>query len=685
MQFDLASTLGNSPRATRLLVALAAIALALLLGTCAPRREDPRILAVWLPDMRAQTLEKARAVRLTACRATPYTLGAEGQFQEWLVTEQQWQSCLQALSEIAAQTSLVPVDWLYSIRTRLKHPATGNPDSVQFIVDVPEFRARFAHLTSRGLYAAVTSKVDGGHFDGHQQPVYALDADGNATPGALREVWLDEASGRYQFTFNFAGQDGGTLSVDSRGAVGAFTLKGRRYQLELLADGTQLLTVQPPVDFKAHSPAHVGGVLLGPVAELRATQAAMDRLAEYAAAHPEYAQAWPESQRPRTTCPAHYAAPTPGSQVDLTVLFVYSDDASFPLIPGPAGIPDLASVLTGNTGPNWDEIGETLAMGATDAFRRQQLATRVHSVGSVALHLSEDYWYTALQNAYGRTPKQFPYSDRLDIYRDLMLLAQGAQPLEHSEQIMSGAIAADPQLREQFNALIKILTQDRFEKKADIVALIAGGKTSTVNGTYCGSSAALRATLGTAFMAMRLDCALFNYSFIHELGHLLGARHEHDSYRCLIDPKTGNRIADPSYKTSSDTNECDLDDSDYGKCTHVVKEENGQLHCAEDRISADAGTPAPFRDRGYIDEAHGVGTLMTSGSSRAIAYGAYVGPVSEGYTRRPLWSVLTPRSFDGIDISNGDCCDDGAIVDAYAAACISALQPAAPLPPQRRS
>src|SRR5207237_4622577 len=48
---------------------------------------------------------------------------------------------------------------------------------------------------------------------------------------------------------------------------------------------------------------------------------------------------------------------------------------------------------------------------------------------------------------------------------------------------------------------------------------------------FCGLADAIMATASTAFAVVHYDCATGYYSFAHELGHLMGARHDvhHDS------------------------------------------------------------------------------------------------------------------------------------------------------------
>ena len=62
--------------------------------------------------------------------------------------------------------------------------------------------------------------------------------------------------------------------------------------------------------------------------------------------------------------------------------------------------------------------------------------------------------------------------------------------------------------------------QLRDQYGADLVALIVN------QGDFCGMADAIMATEATAFAAVYYNCATGYYSFAHELGHLMGARHD---------------------------------------------------------------------------------------------------------------------------------------------------------------
>lgn len=65
----------------------------------------------------------------------------------------------------------------------------------------------------------------------------------------------------------------------------------------------------------------------------------------------------------------------------------------------------------------------------------------------------------------------------------------------------------------------------RNDRAADLVAMIIN------KSDFCGLADAIRASADTAYAVVYFDCATGYYSFAHELGHLMGARHDptHDA------------------------------------------------------------------------------------------------------------------------------------------------------------
>lgn len=69
---------------------------------------------------------------------------------------------------------------------------------------------------------------------------------------------------------------------------------------------------------------------------------------------------------------------------------------------------------------------------------------------------------------------------------------------------------------------VKTVFQSRDDTAADVVM------TLTTNGAYCGLAADIPAVAATGFGLVNHTCAVDNISFVHEAGHLFGARHDVD-------------------------------------------------------------------------------------------------------------------------------------------------------------
>jgi hypothetical protein len=82
----------------------------------------------------------------------------------------------------------------------------------------------------------------------------------------------------------------------------------------------------------------------------------------------------------------------------------------------------------------------------------------------------------------------------------------------------------------------KVVNTRRDQSGADVSVLIVdapgvcrpGDKRQPGKIQCCGLGAALMATADTAFSVVHYDCALTQYSFAHEIGHLQGATHDRD-------------------------------------------------------------------------------------------------------------------------------------------------------------
>ncbi|MET0028816.1 MAG: M12 family metallo-peptidase [Candidatus Thiodiazotropha sp.] len=70
-----------------------------------------------------------------------------------------------------------------------------------------------------------------------------------------------------------------------------------------------------------------------------------------------------------------------------------------------------------------------------------------------------------------------------------------------------------------FDYYLNDIDELRKQYSADIVVLVVG------EGESCGRAAAINARASNAFAVVRYNCMTGNYTFGHEIGHLLGARH----------------------------------------------------------------------------------------------------------------------------------------------------------------
>jgi hypothetical protein len=82
----------------------------------------------------------------------------------------------------------------------------------------------------------------------------------------------------------------------------------------------------------------------------------------------------------------------------------------------------------------------------------------------------------------------------------------------------------------------------RNEKKADLVVLLIN------NGQFCGLASQIFANKDTAFAVVYHDCATGYYSFAHEIGHLQGARHNHEVDSNIIPFVFGHGFMDRVHK-----------------------------------------------------------------------------------------------------------------------------------------
>jgi hypothetical protein len=102
---------------------------------------------------------------------------------------------------------------------------------------------------------------------------------------------------------------------------------------------------------------------------------------------------------------------------------------------------------------------------------------------------------------------------------NIKLYLAGSVYVPYSDLKEDGSQKDEVEIRDELFAN-KELGSQRDVSGADLVTVIVG------KSKYCGLSKALLADESTAFAVVDYDCATKAYSFAHELGHLMGARHD---------------------------------------------------------------------------------------------------------------------------------------------------------------
>jgi hypothetical protein len=96
----------------------------------------------------------------------------------------------------------------------------------------------------------------------------------------------------------------------------------------------------------------------------------------------------------------------------------------------------------------------------------------------------------------------------------------GTMSVSYNESGRSYPTIVDSHLAPTSDGFMDNVHTQRNTVRADVVVLIVNQP------QYCGMANSIGAVATSAFVAVHYDCATGYYSFAHEVGHLLGARHD---------------------------------------------------------------------------------------------------------------------------------------------------------------
>jgi Metallo-peptidase family M12 len=113
---------------------------------------------------------------------------------------------------------------------------------------------------------------------------------------------------------------------------------------------------------------------------------------------------------------------------------------------------------------------------------------------------------------------------------NIRLYLAGSVYVPYSEVKENGTQKNEEEIRDEL-WVNKELKNQRDASGAALVAVIIG------KNKYCGLSKTILADASTAFSVVNYDCMTANYSFTHELGHLMGARHDENHHKPEINEK----------------------------------------------------------------------------------------------------------------------------------------------------
>ena len=151
-------------------------------------------------------------------------------------------------------------------------------------------------------------------------------------------------------------------------------------------------------------------------------------------------------------------------------------------------------------------------------------ATNVPAAIRIAVETANESFQGELGDDHGAYASQ----------REVHAFLTNVMEVEVTNYVESGSIDKDlARFQDPNDGYMDEIHRIRDKCEADICVLIVEGKDGDPGYNLCGKAASIYATPSTAFCVVREKCVIGNYTIAHEIGHLLGARHN-----TQIDPNT---------------------------------------------------------------------------------------------------------------------------------------------------
>lgn len=112
-------------------------------------------------------------------------------------------------------------------------------------------------------------------------------------------------------------------------------------------------------------------------------------------------------------------------------------------------------------------------------------------------------------------------------YNDLKFRVEssGVKTVDYEVDLNSESYVVDSErLMSHSDGFLDAVHDLRVTTKSDVVALIVG------NGGSCGIAGSIGVKYSTGFVVVREDCGIEQHTYAHEIGHLIGARHNLQAY-----------------------------------------------------------------------------------------------------------------------------------------------------------